>query len=268
MSGQDQTNRSAWSRPWALGWFTTSAGFCDAGEKAAFEHIAEGVRGRRILDIGVGGGRTVEMMRSLSTNYVGLDYMPEMVAAATRRFAGVDIRLGDARDLSQFPDGTFDLVTFSNAGIDAVAHEDRPRILSEARRVLGPAGLFWFSTLHKDGPSPRFRPWSPVLGKRGDALPTRAKAAVGWLRTMPQSIFNYFRSRHLWREGDGWSVGAMSAHNYGLVVHYTTLALQLTELERAGFRPDPEVFDDRDGRRLSRGEDLREVFSFNIVARR
>ena len=60
----------------------------------------------------------------------------------------------------------------------------------------------------------------------------------------------------------------MSAHNYELVVHYTTLAHQLAELERAGFRAEADVFEDAQGRRLRAGDDLRSVFCFNICARK
>jgi SAM-dependent methyltransferase len=265
---QDLVNKHAWSRPWALDWFRSAAGFADAGEQAAFSHVADDVRDRPILDIGVGAGRTVELMRSLSKDYVGLDYMPEMVDAATRRHPGVDIRQGDARDLSVFAADTFNLVSFSAAGFDAVDHEDRELVLREARRVLRPGGIFWFSTLNKDGPCPRYRPWLPSWPKAPRGPAARARAVLGWIKSMPRCVYNFARSRHLWRDGEGWSVAAMSAHDYELIVHYTTLALQLAELERTGFQPGAVIFDDRDGRRLSVNDDLREVFSFNIVATR
>jgi len=268
MNEQDRVNRTTWSTRPALDGFGAAEGFTDDGERAAFWRIADESRNQPVLDIGVGGGRTTSVLRSLSSDYVAIDYMPEMVARCRRRFPFVDVQVGDARDLSRFADDTFHLVVFSYCGIDAVNHEDRPRILSEARRVLRPNGVFWFSTLNKEGEGPRHRPWMPIL-RRGNrsALRYAFETLVQTMR-MPRNVFNYFRSRGLWREGDGWSVSPMSAHDYGLVVHYTSLAHQLTELERAGFKRDPEVFDDFEGKRVSAGKDRQEAFSFNILARR
>ncbi|HUN43594.1 MAG TPA: class I SAM-dependent methyltransferase [Acetobacteraceae bacterium] len=75
--------------------------------------------GAPILDIGVGGGRTTPLMRAISTNYCGIDYIPEMVAIARRRFPDADFRVMDAREMD-FHNGRFALTTFSYNGIDSV----------------------------------------------------------------------------------------------------------------------------------------------------
>ena len=52
-----------------------------------------------------------------------------------------------------------------------------------------------------------------------------------------RSYRNYFRNRH-WREDHGsWTIWTNPAHDFGIVVHYTTLAAQLHELEAQGASP-------------------------------
>jgi SAM-dependent methyltransferase len=68
-----------------------------------------------------------------------------MVRECRSRFPGVDIRLGDARDLTAFPSGSFDLVLFSYNGLDCLDASDRPLALEEIRRVLRRGGHFAYS---------------------------------------------------------------------------------------------------------------------------
>src|SRR5262245_43360174 len=150
MNVQDRKNREVWSDRGAIKGLASSQGFTNEGERAAYWHIVDEIRNKPILDLGVGPGRTIKLLRSLSDKYVALDYLPPMVEHVRERFPFVDVRLGDARDLSSFGASTFYLVVFSYMGIDSVDHEGRQRILSEAYRVLQPGGILWFSTLNKE----------------------------------------------------------------------------------------------------------------------
>src|SRR5262245_28215437 len=94
-------------------------------EKAALAAIGDSCRGKRILDIGVGGGRTVPALRALSSDYVGVDYMPEMIERCRQRFPDVRFEVADARNLACFPDRSFDLIVFACNGISMVSHEGR-----------------------------------------------------------------------------------------------------------------------------------------------
>jgi ubiquinone/menaquinone biosynthesis C-methylase UbiE len=104
----------------------------------------------RMLDIGVGGGRTTKFFADLAKEYIGIDYSPLMIEAAKRRFKDYSKKVSfltlDARDMHLFPTGYFNFVLFSWCGLDYVNHEDRIRILKEIRRVLAPDGFFFFST--------------------------------------------------------------------------------------------------------------------------
>jgi ubiquinone/menaquinone biosynthesis C-methylase UbiE len=104
----------------------------------------------RMLDIGVGGGRTTMHFAKWVREYVGTDYSETMIAECHRRFAGypghISFQVCDARAMAQFGNGSFDFVLFSFNGIDCVSHEDRLKILKEIRRVGKPGGCFCFSS--------------------------------------------------------------------------------------------------------------------------
>ena len=110
------------------------------------------MRGQPLLDLGVGGGRTLPLLRELSDDYTGIDYSAELVAAARRRFPQARIEIGDARDLSRFAASRFALVFFSFNGIDGITHDERGQVFREVLRVLRPRGLFAYSTNNLDTP--------------------------------------------------------------------------------------------------------------------
>src|SRR5262245_46013702 len=66
-------------------------------ERAALEHAVAGRRGLRVLDLGVGAGRTVTPLLDFASSYVGVDYVKEMVDHCRERFPGVRFERLDAR---------------------------------------------------------------------------------------------------------------------------------------------------------------------------
>jgi len=117
-------------------------------EAQIFQELKNDLPNFRMLDIGVGAGRTTKHFASLTKEYVGIDYSTAMVEACKKKFPQYRIEVADARDLSRFENGYFDFVLFSFNGIDAVEHEDRLTILREIHRVLKKEGYFCFSTLN------------------------------------------------------------------------------------------------------------------------
>jgi ubiquinone/menaquinone biosynthesis C-methylase UbiE len=103
----------------------------------------------KMLDIGVGGGRTTGHFAPLVKSYIGIDYAEEMIAACKLRyldFARVSFAVCDARAMRIFADHAFDFILFSFNGIDYIPHRDRVRVFAEIRRVGRPGALFYFST--------------------------------------------------------------------------------------------------------------------------
>ena len=101
----------------------------------------------RILDLGVGGGRTTSYLSKVASRYVGVDFSEAMIRACRRKFPDLDFLLADASDLSAFEDASFDAIVFAFNGLDSVIpNEKRSRCLRECWRVLRPEGVFVFSS--------------------------------------------------------------------------------------------------------------------------
>jgi SAM-dependent methyltransferase len=266
-SAQDLLNRATWAKASSRQWLDGIGAFTDQGERAGYDYVAERVRGRPILDLGVGTGRTIEAFRALSSDYVGLDYLPTMVEASRRRHPDARVELGDARSLAEQPSNRYALVNFSFNGIDAVSPADRKLVLLAVHRVLAPGGLFFFSTLNLDGPAYRKRPWQ--LDIEPTLHPARLALRLG--RTLFRAsidLYNWMRIRDGGERGPGFAVAPLSAHNYRVLVHYTTLDRQLAELAEAGFAESPIVFDSIAGRRVDTHDDMSGFGWFHFVATR
>lgn len=263
----DSLNRATWARPDTLDEFVGSEGWCDAGERVTLGRVASEVRGMPILDIGIGAGRTTALLRLLSDEYVGVDYTPEMVEVARKKYPGLSISYADARDLSQFADGAFALVFFSFNGIDAVDQVARRTILRELHRVLRPGGILLFSTHNANGPLCGEKPWQ--LGPRDSS------SRFGVLRDLaervavfPRALSSYLRVKRLSADGDGFCLRPAAAHRFGIVIYYTTLERQLRDLAEAGFDERVETYDKSRGEAMHAGDDTTAVQWFYFLARR
>ncbi len=269
----DDANRPTWA---AVADEYAIEGWGDPGEVVALRLVADRARGRPVLDLGVGGGRTTSLLRLVSDDYTGIDYTPELVALCRNRHPGEDIRLGDARDLVGIPSGSMALVVFSNNGIDAVDHDGRARVLAEVHRVLEPGGTFCYSTLNKDGPLFGAHPgnapgitWQigsllPAVeapdrgGDAGDATPDDPS----WVIAMR----NWRRLRGHTRDEGEWGMAPFAAHDFGLVTHFVTVAGVERELDEHGF--DLEAIVPCDGAvPLGPGEETTAMY-VHLVARR
>ncbi|MFN0013933.1 MAG: class I SAM-dependent methyltransferase [Saprospiraceae bacterium] len=104
----------------------------------------------RMLDLGIGGGRTTVHFEPLVYEYIGSDYAENMVDACIRRFPIVGERTRfeviDATNMTSVPDGYYDLILFSFNSIDSVMPDERPKVFQEAIRVGKPGGHFVFSS--------------------------------------------------------------------------------------------------------------------------
>ena len=100
----------------------------------------------RILDLGVGNGRTTVPLHEMGYQVTGIEYCEDLVKAGLRDHPEVNLLQGDARKLN-YPDAHFDVVWFSWNGIDYMCpYAEREAVLREARRVLKPGGLFFVSS--------------------------------------------------------------------------------------------------------------------------
>ena len=109
------------------------------------------LKNMRMLDIGVGGGRTTCNFAPLVRDYVGIDYSEEMIKVCNERFVKwlgkISFKLCDVRNMSIFKDGYFDFVLVSANGLDYISPKDRLKALQEIKRV-GKRGGFLFISSH------------------------------------------------------------------------------------------------------------------------
>ena len=131
-------------------WFEANAGEWDllrrmGGDDAAVEQALTQAAGRpsvgRLLDIGTGTGRILELLAGAADAATGVDRSPEMLRIARGKLAAAgnqkaDLLQADMRALP-FPDAAFDTVTMHH-----VLHfADNPAaVLAEAARVVAPGG--------------------------------------------------------------------------------------------------------------------------------
>jgi SAM-dependent methyltransferase len=107
------------------------------------------VRGRRILEVGCGGGQCSIAFAKQGAIAAGLDLSDAQLdharALATAEGVIVEFVQGAAENLRHFADGAWDIV-FSAYAFQYVA--DMPRCLHECARVLRPQGRLVFSLDH------------------------------------------------------------------------------------------------------------------------
>lgn len=261
----ESANRKLWADVHQVARFQSAEGWIDRSERILLERIRREYVHGDVLDIGVGGGRTVPLLNRGEGRYVGIDFVPELINAARKRFPEVDLRVGDARHLD-FPDACFDVAVFSINGLDAVSHADRASALREIRRVLRPGGAFVFSTHNSDGPGPHERPWGlPPMTVRQPR--SSARALLRRATRFQKSMKNYRASVAKRDIGPNWIVTGSGAHDFGLVVHYTTAPALEADLRESGFTGPIELWDDREGKPVGVARPQRRWWYFNVLAR-
>ena len=181
---------------------------------------------RKVLDMGVGPGRTTAYLSRLTPGYVGIDYSPSMVEHCVRRFPATRLELGDARDLSRFEPQTFDFVLFSYAAISALDHEGRLKVLSEVKRILRPDGLFAFSAHNRQYHAAHA---GPRLHLHRNPV-TFLVNGLRWLR----NLWNHAHLRRLERELPEYALINDLAEGFRLIHYYIDHRQQRRQLAESG----------------------------------
>jgi SAM-dependent methyltransferase len=170
---------------------------------AEIERIARdhGLRGRRVLDVACGTGKSFLPLLRGGYSVTGCDISPAMLDHATVKAPGVPLHVADMRSLPVF--GEFDLVTCLDDALNHLLTQDElVAALTGIRRNLAPGGIaVWdvntlaaysemFAETHVVATGKTFVVWEgragpPVTGMRAEAVVHlfREDADGYWLRS-------------------------------------------------------------------------------------
>ncbi len=199
-------------------------------EKTILSLLKDELPKMRMLDLGVGSGRTTRYFAKLTKEYIGVDYSSAMIAACRRIFAdraNLTFLTLDARDMKIFGDGYFDFVLFSYNGIDYVDHNDRLRILQEIHRVIRKGGYFCFSAHNLD--------CKELYSFKLSAHPTillRRLISILRMRLANSKAWKNMRDTQSRRRYAALNDGVFG---YSLLTYYVTAEEQVQQLREAGF---------------------------------
>ncbi len=222
----EDSNRAVYGSESAAKAYTRVSSLQEA-ERVILARISPDIQGKRILDIGVGGGRTTTYLHNVSSHYVGIDYSPAMVEAARRKTGLSSIYCCDAQDMRRFEDQAFDFVFFSFNGLDYMPHQNRLRALSEIYRVLAGGGWFLFSSHNRSGKAAE-PPWRQSNGEFSLHF---AKSCLDALLALPR----HWRLRQYELQEDEYAILNDPAFGYSLMTYYIDIAQQLAQLAKIGF---------------------------------
>ena len=209
-------------------------------EQAILVYLSNSLKDMKMLDIGIGGGRTTGNFMNLVSEYVGIDYSENMINACMDRFRGssrnISFKVCDVRSMEMFKDNYFDFILFSYNGLDSISHEDRQIALKEIHRVGQRGGFFCFSAHN-------------LLGI--DQLLT-----VRWFMNpmkMYREILRYFLLRFRYNRhvrlselrDRNFSVINDGTHQFRSLVYYITPKEQIRQLRRDFY--NIRVFSSEDG---------------------
>jgi len=94
----------------------------------------------RILDLGCGNGRLLELFKNKDIEYIGIDNSKELIKIAKQKYPDANFQVGSALNLP-FKGNSFDKV-FSIAVLHHIPSKKfRIQFLQEAKKVLKPNGL-------------------------------------------------------------------------------------------------------------------------------
>jgi SAM-dependent methyltransferase len=154
----DWLNQRAFSSGAAKKFYDRASTLLEA-ESVILDELAPEIKNRKLLDIGIGGGRTTPFLLKISPDYTGIDYSPVLVERAKSRLHLESLYVCDVRDMSRFADCAFDFALFSFNGLDHISHQDRLQALREIHRVLRPDGIFAFSSHNREWKNAGKPPW-------------------------------------------------------------------------------------------------------------
>lgn len=119
--------------------------FLDSFENNILGRFFQELKGKKVLDVGCGTGRTISDLKKAGANVVGVDPSEEMLKIAKKKFSSVEMFAGEIENLP-FEDESFDVVVT----LFVIAHlKTLDKAFQEIYRVLKPGGVFIVSNINQ-----------------------------------------------------------------------------------------------------------------------
>jgi SAM-dependent methyltransferase len=164
------------------------------------------VNGKRVLDIGTGGGANAVALARQGAHVIAIDRSEAQLASARRLANTAEVRVEwhecDAADLAFLRADSIDLALAAGVAGEV---EDMDRLLRQVHRVLRPGAPFVFSYDHpmalavgREGAAPGALPLGTLEVRRSyfDAQPVETEYAGERIRVWPRTIADVFASLH------------------------------------------------------------------------
>lgn len=223
-------------------------------EKTLLERYQEQITGRRVLDLGCGGGRTAPWLHALAADYVGVDYSGRMIEICRHRYPHMTFQQGDATALKSFDRSSFDFVLFSYNGIDSMSHEQRLMVFAEIFRIVKENGWFAFSSHNVE--------YANIV----KAFDHKAGFTSRGLRRNVKNVISYLRVRRYQVLTAEYAILSDPRAGMRQLSYYISRKNQLAQLQVAGF-VDTEVLS-WDGRQISVDQPDPASMAFYYICRR
>ncbi len=218
-----------------------------------------------VLELGPGTGRLTRVLVSLLGEVVALDVSPRMVAATQANVPEARSEVGDLRDLSRFPDGSFGAVVASNNVLDVLDDEGRRGALAEISRVLREEGALLFSGHNLDN-EPYLDTTIGAYFRGALSSPRGFARALFHGRTFAQRVRNRRAGRARERHGDGYALINDPVHDHRLVMYFIDREGQERQLAAAGL--ELVACFDREGRPVPKGQRAERSTELHYAARK
>ena len=199
-------------------------------EESILKELRGSLKSMKMLDIGVGAGRTTHHFAPLVKEYIGIDYSQNMVMTCQNRFKQLSFHTADVRSMECFKNHSFDFILFSFNGIDCVNHEDRAKAFVEIRRVGKPGAYFCFST-HNLGYIQNF-------------------LNIPLNRKIFHALRRYWDTKNILKSRASYAIIRDGGENYQLQTYYIKPSDQLKELYKMGFT-DCQVYLEKSGQEIT-----------------
>lgn len=119
--------------------------FLDSFESNTLGRLFQNFKGKKVLDIGCGTGRSIGDLKKIGAEVVAADISEEMLKRAKKKFSDIETVLADICDLP-FENESFDAVI----AMFLIVHlRNLDEAFSEVYRVIKPGGVFILSNINQ-----------------------------------------------------------------------------------------------------------------------